>query len=82
VGGGHWVNTLLDVHIHGKALFFKTINAEQHEVDEKFKRVPDHLTLEAGASLLEAAGLEASAKTGVEAFLGLSYQLLYKKIQL
>jgi len=73
VGGGHWVNTLLDVHIHGKALFFKTINAEQHEVDEKFKRVPDHLTLEAGASLLEAAGLEASAKTGTEAFLGLSY---------
>lgn len=63
VGGEHWVCTLLDVHIHGKALFFKTINAEQHEVEEHFKRVSDHLTLEAGASLLETAKLQASVKT-------------------
>jgi hypothetical protein len=59
---------VLDVHIHGKALFFKTINTEQHQVDEHFKRVPDHLTLEAGASLLETAGLEASIKTPLGAF--------------
>lgn len=73
VGGGHWVNTLLDVHMHGKALFFKTINAQQHEVEENFKRVPDHLTLEAGASILETAGFEASAETGKEAFLRLPH---------
>lgn len=61
VGDGHWENTLLDVHIHGKALFFKTINAEQHEVDEDFQRVPDGLSLAEGASLLETAPLHASA---------------------
>jgi hypothetical protein len=61
VGDGHWENTLLDVHIHGKALFFKTINAEQHEVDENFQRVPDGLTLMEGASMLEGAPLHASA---------------------
>ena len=64
VGDGHWVTTLLDVHIHGKALFFKTINAEQHEVTENFKRVPDRLTLMQGASLLETPHSWAGAKAG------------------
>ena len=64
VGEGHWVTTLLDVHIHGKALFFKTINAEQHEVTDNFKRVPDRLTLAQGASMLETPGLQASTKAG------------------
>ncbi|MBV9481697.1 MAG: hypothetical protein JO249_13230 [Acidobacteria bacterium] len=62
VGGGHWVNTLLDVHIHGKALFFKTINAEQRELQEDFKRVPDRLSLAQGVSMLETPGLQASTK--------------------
>jgi hypothetical protein len=62
VGGGHWVNTLMDVHIHGKALFFKTITAEQHQVDENFKRVPDRLSLAQGASMLETPDLQAKAK--------------------
>jgi hypothetical protein len=64
VGDGHWVTTLLDVHIHGKALFFKTINAEQHEVTENFKRVPDRLTLIQGASMLEEPAFTASVKAG------------------
>jgi hypothetical protein len=64
VGDDHWVTTLLDVHIRGKALFFKTINAEQHEVTEAFKRVPDRLTLAQGASMLETPRLQASAKAG------------------
>jgi hypothetical protein len=83
VGEGHWVSTMLDVHIHGKALFFKTINAEQHEVDENFKRVPDHLTLEAGASMLETSGLQASATTGFRSFSETSLLVvLYKKFEL
>jgi hypothetical protein len=64
VGNAHWVTTLLDVHIHGKALFFKTINAEQHEDTEAFKRVPDRLTLAQGASMLDTPGLQANAKAG------------------
>lgn len=65
VGGGHWDMTLLDVNIHGKVLFFKTINAEQHEVTENFKRVPDDLTLAQGASLLEKPGTEAKLNASV-----------------
>ncbi len=64
VGGGHWVTTLLDVHIHGRALFFKTINAEQHQADQDFKRVPDHLTLAQGASMLRSPALRTGAKAG------------------
>jgi len=64
VGEGHWVTTLLNVHIYGKALFFKTINAEQREVTDNFKRVPDRLTLAQGATMLETPGLQASAKAG------------------
>ena len=65
VGGGHWDTILLDVNIHGKVLFFKTINAEQHEVTENFKRVPDDLTLAQGASLLQK--LDADTKLNAAA---------------
>ena len=64
VGEGHWVTTLLNVHIYGKALFFKTINADQREVTDNFKRVPDRLTLAQGASMLQTPGLQASAEAG------------------
>jgi hypothetical protein len=63
VGEGHWQNTLVDVHIRGKALFFKTINADQHEVDDNFQRVPNNLTLSQGASMLQLPNLQA-AKAG------------------
>ena len=52
VGEGHWDTTLLDVDIHGKALFFHTINAQQREVTTEYKKVSDGLTLSQGASLL------------------------------
>jgi hypothetical protein len=65
VGSGHWDTTLLDVNIHGKVLFFKSINAEQHEVTEDFQRVPDNLTLVQGASLLGKPGTEAKLDAAV-----------------
>ena len=65
VGGGHWDTTLLDVNIHGKVLFFKTINAEQHEVTENFKRVPDDLSLAQGASLLQTPAADAKLNAAV-----------------
>jgi hypothetical protein len=54
VGGGHWETTLLDVNMHGKALFFKSINAQQHEVTGYYHRVPDNLTLARGVELLRS----------------------------
>ena len=46
-----WELTLLDVHINGRALFFKTISEQQHETKSDFQRVP------AGISLTEAAAM-------------------------
>ena len=50
---GHWELTLIDVHISGKALLFKTINEQQHETRSDFRRVPDKLTLAQAAEMLE-----------------------------
>jgi hypothetical protein len=52
VGRGRWRLTRLDVHINGKALFFKTISVEQKEQDSDFKPVPAGVTVEQAAKLL------------------------------
>lgn len=52
---GHWEIVLLDVKMQGKALFFKSIAVQQHEVRSKYKRMPDNLTLAQGAELLDEA---------------------------
>jgi hypothetical protein len=62
VGHGVWETTLLDVNIHGRAMFFKTINAQQHEVTEDFKEVPPNLTLAQAASMLQAPSLQARSE--------------------
>lgn len=61
VGDGHWEMALLDVNIHGKALFFHTINAQQREDTTDYKKVPDNLDLAQGASLLFSPNLQAKA---------------------
>lgn len=42
VAPGHWESTLIDVHLNGRALLFKSINEQQHEVRSNFKQVPDN----------------------------------------
>ena len=44
VAAAHWELTLVDVHITGKALFFKTIGEQQHEERSGFREVPGDLT--------------------------------------
>ena len=61
VGEGVWQTTLLDVNIHGRAIFFKTINAQQHEVTDNFKPVAPNLTAAQAASMLQAPSLQASS---------------------
>ena len=48
----HWKTTLTDVHLSGRALFFKSISEQQHEVDRDYKQIPKLNTLQA-AKLLE-----------------------------
>lgn len=53
VAPGHWEATLIDVHIRGKALFFKTINEQQHEVRSNFRQVAKNMTLQQAAEMLK-----------------------------
>jgi hypothetical protein len=49
---GHWEMTFLNVDMKGKALLFKTISVQETENHSDFHRMPDDLTLEEAASLL------------------------------
>jgi hypothetical protein len=53
VAAGHWKLTILDVHITGKALFFKTIGEQQHEERRDFREVPSDLTLVQAMEMLK-----------------------------
>lgn len=59
VGDGHWDSTLMDVNIHGKALFFHTINAQQREATTDYTKVSDALSLAQGASMLLAPNTQS-----------------------
>ena len=48
-----WEPTLLDVHIAGRALFFKTINEQQHEEKSDFEPVPNDITVAQAAELVK-----------------------------
>ena len=53
VAAGHWELTLLEVHITGRALFFKTIGEQQHEERRDFREVPSDLTLVQAMEMLK-----------------------------
>jgi hypothetical protein len=48
----HWKTDLIDIHVAGRVLLFKTVNKEQHEVRSGFKVVPETTTLEQARALL------------------------------
>ena len=50
---GHWEITALHINMQGKALFFKSIGAQENETRSSFRRVPDDLTLAQAAEKLE-----------------------------
>ena len=53
VAPGYWELTVLDVHMTGRALFFKTIGEQQQFSRGEFKRVPDNLTLTQADEMLK-----------------------------
>jgi hypothetical protein len=61
VGPQDWEMTLLDVHIHGRALFFHTISQDQTEHMTEFQPVPTNISLAQAASLAEHGDLNAPA---------------------
>jgi hypothetical protein len=53
VAPNHWEITFLKVNMKGKALFFKNIDVQQHEMRSDFRQVPETLTLSQAKDLLQ-----------------------------
>ena len=64
VAPGYWEVTLLDVNMHGKILFFKTISVQQNEIRSNLQRVPDNLTLAQAAEELQKRAAQSTANNG------------------
>jgi hypothetical protein len=62
VAPGYWELTLLNVEMHGKALFFKTIGVQQHYTRTNFKQVPDDLSVAKAAEMLQGQTATAENK--------------------
>ncbi len=52
IAPGFWELTVLDVHMKGKVLFFKTIGVRQDYSRSDFKRMPDDLIPAKAAEIL------------------------------
>ena len=59
---GRWQSTLIDVHLKGKALLFKTITEQQHELRSSFRRVPDDTNLLQAVQMLNGHTTAANAR--------------------
>jgi hypothetical protein len=53
VAPGYWELTVLNVHMTGRAIFFKTISEQQQFYRKDFKRVPDNLSLAQANEMLK-----------------------------
>ena len=60
VGPGHWDMVQLDIHMTGRALFFKTVNVREHELCSKYERIPDDMTIQQAAERLKKAPVVSS----------------------
>jgi len=63
VNSGHWELVALDVEMQGKALLFKTFAVQEEKEIGDYRLVPDNLTLQQAAQLLEkrASAFEQTA---------------------
>lgn len=68
VAPGEWQITQTHVHISGHALFFKTIGDQEDEESSDYHRVPDDMTLQKAAAMLQDG--EVAHELGVEAHFG------------
>ncbi len=59
VDPGQWEITFLDMHLTGRALLFKTIDNQWQESRRRFYRVPESMTLEGAAAMVQSDVQEA-----------------------
>jgi Tfp pilus assembly protein PilN len=62
VGPGYWEMTTMDVQMSGKALFFKTIDVRQKEIDSEFQPVPASATIEQAAEMTKDKVIAAAIR--------------------
>lgn len=65
VSPGHWRADLIDIHVSGRVILFKTVDKEQHEIRSEFKAVPGSLTLEQAEAMLKQRAIVAE-NTGLK----------------
>ena len=53
VGDGHWDIVLLDLNMHGRIAFFKSLNARQRQILDNYHRVRDDLTYAQALEMLQ-----------------------------
>jgi len=54
VSSSHWKTHLVDIHVNGRMLLFKTINKQQHETRSDFESVPQDLDVQQAEALLQS----------------------------
>jgi hypothetical protein len=54
VSASHWKTQLVDIHVDGRMLLFKTINKQQHEIRSDFEPVSNDLDLRQAEELLQS----------------------------
>ena len=54
VSSSHWKTSLVDIHVSGRMLLFKTINKQQHETRSDFEPVSKDLDLKQAEELLQS----------------------------
>ncbi|HEY0760483.1 MAG TPA: hypothetical protein VGD59_14625 [Acidisarcina sp.] len=62
VNATHWKTDLVDVHMQGKLVLFKTVAQNQREVRSAFKQVPSDITLAQARIILNRVGRETAAE--------------------
>ena len=63
VSSSHWKTHLVDIHVNGRMLLFKTINKQQHETRSDFESVPQRPRSEASRSTPTVAPVLTILKT-------------------
>src|ERR1035441_6810749 len=54
VSSSHWKTHLVDIHVNGRMLLFKTINKQQHETRSDFESVSKNLDVQQAEALLQS----------------------------
>ncbi len=64
IGDGHWDETLMDVHMDGRVLFFKTVAVRQRELYSDYHEVPENISLQQAAQELRKDTSTTASLTG------------------